>query len=163
MPDSKDYRDLYLEEKFKALQQAQHGYFREVHDRFDNIDKSNTARNNRLEKVENCIEELKEKESEHIINCPLVPKVEDIEKDLMEYRMIRKYPKIFILLVTIAVLGSMYGVMRITNRQVNSAVMSSTDTLRTEIRLMDGVSKQTRGGFVKYRDEMGFTDSVKVR
>ena len=162
MPDSEDYRK-YLEEKFAGMQAAQHGYFREVHDRFDTIDKSNAVRNKRLEKVEGSIEKLKEKESEHVINCPLVPKVEGIEKDLMEYRIIRKYPKIFILIVTIAVLGSMYGIMKITNKQVNSAVMSSTDTLRTEIRLMDGVSKQTRGGFVKYRDNMGFTDSVKVR
>ena len=36
------------------------------------------------------------------------------------------------------------------------------DKLTNEIRLMDGVSKEIRG-YVKYRDTMGFTDSVKVR
>jgi len=37
------------------------------------------------------------------------------------------------------------------------------DKLTNEIRLMDGVSKQSRGGYVKYQDSMGFTDSVKVQ
>ena len=43
MPVDESYK-LYLEEKFKGLQVAQHGYFREVHDRFDAIDKSNEIR-----------------------------------------------------------------------------------------------------------------------
>ena len=37
------------------------------------------------------------------------------------------------------------------------------EKITNEIRLMDGVSKETRGGTVKYRDINGFTDSVKVR
>ena len=161
MPYSKDYR-LYLEEKFEGLQTAQHAYFREVHDRFDVIDKSNDIRNGRLEKVEKSIDDLKEQDVKHTTNCPLVPKVEGIEKDLMEYRMIRKYPKISILIITVAVLGSIFAFMKITNKEVNAAVDMATDELTNEIRLMDGVSKETRG-YVKYRDVKGFTDSVKVR
>ena len=135
MTDSSDYR-LYLDSRFEAMQPAQHAYFHEVHDKLDNIEAQTTKTNSRVTKI---------------------------EEDLIEYRMIKKYPKIAILIITVTVLGTIYGFMKIINKQVSTAVEASTDTLRTEIRLMDGISKETRGGIVKYRDTMGFTDSVKVR
>ena len=161
MPDSEDYRK-YLEEKFAGMQSLQHGYFREVHDRFDTIDKSNAVRNKRLEKVEDSIEELKEKEAEHVVNCPLVPKVENIEIDLIEYRFVKKHPNIMITVIAIAVIGVVFGLYKTFNNFA-SKVNEVEEKITNEIRLMDGVSKETRGGTVKYRDINGFTDSVKVR
>jgi hypothetical protein len=35
------------------------------------------------------------------------------------------------------------------------------DTLKTEIRMQEGISKVTRGGFVKYNDA-GLSDSIKI-
>ena len=134
MPDSIDYR-LYLSEKFESMQTVQHAYFNEVHDKLDAIEKQTTKSNNRITKIED---------------------------DLTEYRMIKKYPKIAVLIITITVIGTIYGFMRIVNREVNTAVKASTDTLRTEIRLMDGISKTTRNGYVKYND-YGLTDSIKIR
>ena len=57
MPDSADYRK-YLEEKFAGLQKLQHAYFRELHDRFDGIEKQNEKRNGRIEKAEDGIKGL---------------------------------------------------------------------------------------------------------
>ena len=135
MPNSTDYRK-YLEEKFEGMQKLQHGYFREVHDKLDVIETQTIKTNNRVTKLED---------------------------DLTEYRMIKKYPKIAILIITITVVGTIFGFIKITDSQVNTAVEASTDTLRTEIRLNGGISRETRGGYVKYRDAVGFADSVKVR
>jgi len=134
MPDKEDYRN-YLEEKFKGLQSAQHGYFNEVHDKLDAIEKQTMKTNNRVTKIED---------------------------DLVEYRMIKKYPKIAVLIITITVLATIFGFMKIVNREVSTAVEGSTETLRTEIRHMDKVSKTTRDGYVKYND-FGLTDSIKIR
>ena len=57
MPNSTDYRK-YLEEKFEGMQKLQHAYFREVHDRFDVIEKQNDKRNGRLDKAETEIKSL---------------------------------------------------------------------------------------------------------
>ena len=134
MTDSSDYR-LYLDSRFEAMQTVQHAYFHEVHDKLDNIEAQITKTNSRVTKI---------------------------EEDMIEYRMVKKYPKIAILIITITVLGTIYGFMKIINTQVSTAVEASTDTLRTEIRLMNGISKTTRNGYVKYND-FGLTDSVKIR
>jgi len=134
MPVDESYR-LYLEEKFKGLQSAQHGYFHEVHDKLDTIEKQTTKTNNRVTKI---------------------------EEDLVEYRIIKKYPKIAVLIITIAVLGTVFGILKLTGRQVETVIDTARDDIKTEIRLMDGVSKETRG-IVKFRDEMGFSDSVNMR
>jgi len=81
---------------------------------------------------------------------------------LTEYRMIKKYPKIAVTLITIAVLGSIYGFIKITNNHTNIAIDKSTENLTKEIRLMDGVSKVQRNGYVKVNDG-GLTDSIKYR
>ena len=134
MPDSNDYR-LFLSERFEGFSKLMSAEFINVHEKLDAIEKQTTKSNNRITKIED---------------------------DLTEYRMIKKYPKIAVLIITITVIGTIYGFMRIVNREVNTAVKASTDTLRTEIRLMDGISKTTRNGYVKYND-YGLTDSIKIR
>lgn len=40
--------------------------------------------------------------------------------------------------------------------------IATKDTIRTEIRLQEGISKTTRGGYVRYNDN-GLSDSIKIR
>jgi len=134
MIDQSDYR-LYLAERFEGMQKAQRAYFKEVYDKLDAIQIQTTKSNYRITKIED---------------------------DLTEYRMIKKYPKIAIFIITITVIGTIYGFMRIVDREVSTTVGAATDTLRTEIRKMDGISKTTRDGYVKYND-CGLTDSIKIK
>ena len=134
MPDKEDYR-LYLDSKFNGMASHIHSQFINVHDKLDAIEKQTTKTNSRVTKIED---------------------------DLVEYRMIKKYPKIAIFIITISVIGAIYGFMRIVDREVSTAVGAATDTLRTEIRNMDGISKTTRNGYVKYND-FGLTDSIKIK
>ena len=140
MPDHEDYR-LYLEEKFKGLTQAQHAYFREVHDSLDVIKKETSKTNSRVNGIED--------------------EIECINKDLTEYRFVKRHPNIMITIIAVAVIGIVFGLYKTFN-SFTGKVNEVEEKITNEIRLMDGVSKETRG-YVKYRDEMGFTDSVKVQ
>ena len=72
---------------------------------------------------------------------------------------------------TLKVIGLVFTVIAVCS-SVTLGILSFINTkkipdveekITNEIRLMDGVPKETRGGYVKYRDAVGFTDSVKVR
>jgi len=89
---------------------------------------------------------------------------EKIRKDFEDKKNVRfsKAAKIIGLVFTgIAVCTSLIlGVLSFVNTKKIPIV---EDKLTNEIRLMDGVSKQSRSGYVKYRDNVGFTDSIKVQ
>ena len=145
MPANEDYRK-YLEEKFKALQTAQHAYFITAHDSLDSIKKDTLATNSRVNHLED--------------------NVKVIDKDLQEYRMIKKYPKVAIVIIAFAVIAIMFGFQKMTNRRVATVVGLSTDTLRNEIRLRDGVSGVSRSidgdAFLKFKNDFGIKDSIKL-
>ena len=116
MPDNEDYRS-YLEEKFKGLQSAQHGYFNTVHDKLDAIEKQTTKTNNRVTKLED---------------------------DLTEYRMIKKYPKIFIGIVAFSVILFIYGFAKIIQKQ--NVFQVTQDGLKTQVDMINTPIKDTRSG-----------------
>ena len=116
MPEDKSYR-LYLEEKFEGMQKVQHAYFREVHDSLDTIKELGKIRNNRLEKAEG--------------------KIECIENDLQEYRMLKRYPKIAIGIVVFCVLSAIYGFMKITAKQ--DGLKAQLDMVNTPVQTERGI------------------------
>jgi len=134
MPDNTDYRK-YLETKFEGIHTLMNAHFHDTHDRLDKI-------NGKIIQAEEDIE--------------------DINNDLTEYRMVKKYPKIAIGVITFFVIAAIIAFIKVNNKQIE-LINTTHDDLKIEIRNMDGVSKQSRGGYVKYRDVMGFTDSVKIR
>jgi len=109
MPDKEDYRQ-YLEEKFKGLQSAQHRYFNTVHDKLDAIEKQTTKSNNRITKIED---------------------------DLTEYRMIKKYPKVAIMVIAIAVIVVILAFRSVIHKQ---------DDLKTQVDMINTPIKDTRSG-----------------
>ena len=136
MTDSSDYRK-YLDVRFEAMQTAQHAYFREMHDRFDTIDKSNKVRNGRIDKLENSVSALSIKEAEHVVNCPVAPKFDKLNEELTEYRMLRKYPKIAIGIIVFCVLSAIYGFMKITHKQDN--LKAQLDLVNTPVQTERGI------------------------
>ena len=109
MPGSNDYR-LYLEEKFEGMQKVQHAYFKEVHDKLDAIQVQTTKSNCRITKIED---------------------------DLAEYRMIKKYPKIALTIIAIAVIAVILSFRSIINKQ--NGLKAQVDIINTPI-------KDTRSG-----------------
>jgi hypothetical protein len=85
---TKDEKSL-IEEKFKGLTTLMNAQFTNVHERLDKIETQTTKTNGR-------VTELEKKELVHIIECPQTPKIEQINKDLNDYRFIIKHPKLIV-------------------------------------------------------------------
>ena len=67
-------------------------------EKLDRIEKQVTLTNSR-------VNHLEDKELTHVIDCPITNEVTKIKEDLAEYRIAKKYPKIFITGVVV------YGVL----------------------------------------------------
>ena len=156
MIDNEDYR-LYLEEKFEGLISNMHAQFEKVQDTLDIILKQAQKTNDRVTKLEERAEKTEKNAIKHLMDCPQIPKIDKINNDLEEYRMLKKYPKIAVIILVIVTFGAIYGFIRTTN-----TITRTEEKLTTEIRTTEGVSKVTREGYVKYNDE-GFSDSIKIK
>lgn len=100
---TQDERAL-MEEKFKgviALIQAngdvQNIKFEKIFDKLDSIETQTTKTNGRVTKLEDKVFELEKRDLTHINNCPQTVKIEKINEELLEYKMIKKYPKFFMI------------------------------------------------------------------
>ena len=111
MTDSPDYR-LYLEEKFSGLNTHINAQFENVHERLDGITEQTTKTNNRVNHLEDDVSGLKEKLILHPIECSKAKDIDTLKEDLIEYKFIKKYPKITALIIAFFVIGiliSAYG------------------------------------------------------
>lgn len=94
-------RELF-EEKFKGLERLMTTKFDNLEEKLERIETQTTKTNGR-------VGELERKELTHTLNCPQAPKIQKINDDLAEYRMIMKYPKLFVagfVVVVILTLGT---------------------------------------------------------
>jgi len=135
MPDNEDYR-LFLNERFEGLAKVMRAQFINIHDKLDAIEEQTTKTNNRVSKLE-------EKEATHIINCPIAPKVEQLNEDLAEYRMIKKYPKIFIGIIAFSVIMFIYGFAKIIQKQ--NVFQVTQDELKTQVDMINIPVKNRSG------------------
>jgi len=93
---TKEEKELF-NEKFAGLHSLINARFENVEDRLERIENQTTKTNGRVTSLE-------EKELTHIITCPNVPKIEKLNEELAEYKMIKKYPKLGIAVIAGAVL-----------------------------------------------------------
>jgi hypothetical protein len=100
MTDQQDYR-LYLESEFKAINTLMNAQFIAVHDTLDSIEVQTTKTNNRVTHLEEKIEGVEESLLTHSVKCPHGQKIDQIKEDLEEYRVIKKYPKIAIVIIAV--------------------------------------------------------------
>jgi hypothetical protein len=156
MTQNEDYR-RYLEEKFEGLTKHIHAQFSNVQDVLERIEKQTTKTNSRVDKLETKITDIEKGNLKHLTDCPQVPKIEKINSDLEEYRMLKKYPKFAVIVIAIVVIGAVYGFYKMTN-----TVNITKEELTNEIRLMEGVSKVNRDGYVKFNNN-GLKDSIKLK
>jgi len=91
-------------------------------------------------------------------------RVTDLEKDLLEYKFVKKYPKLIILVITVLVIGTVIGAVKsfqIPSR-IDIKMNTVEETLKDEIKKIEGISKVTRSGYVKYNNN-GLRDSIKIK
>ena len=88
-----------------------------VNEKITNILAQVIKTNSRVTHNEKDIVDLKIEDKNHIIHCPVAPKLEALEDELLEYKMFKKYPKIFVIacgiftLISIAVLLAEIGII----------------------------------------------------
>ena len=149
MTDSNDYR-LYLESKFEGLTKHLNAEFINIHNTLDKIEEQTTKTNGR-------VSELETEMIKHPLECAKAR-----EEDLMEYRMIKKYPKIFVFLFVVLIGITLYKIFD-RDKKIYDAMSTMKWELKMKIDQIDGVSKTTRGGYVPYIDKKGYLDSIKVQ
>ena len=158
MPDNSDYR-LVLESEFKR-----------VHETLSAIKEQTTKTNSRVSRLEDAVIDLKLADSKHVLNCPVVPDVanmkksiqetkENMDKELLEYRFFKKYPKVIVFIIAVIAGVVMYR----TFIKEPSLQETLQEKLTTEIRAKEGISKETRSGTINYVDINGRRDSINLR
>jgi hypothetical protein len=128
MTDSPDYR-LYLESKFNS-----------VHEKLDVIKEQTLITNNRVNHLEEQKEEYLRtrvsKEDLEVIDA----KLECVDKELLEYRFFKKYPKVIIILLAFLLLGLVGSAY---------ASLQSFSKLKTEVDMINTPVK-TRSGTIEF-------------
>ena len=121
MNTDRDYR-LFLDSQFMR-----------VHEKLDYIKEQTTKTNSRVADVEGRVSDVEDEVVKHPTNCPQVAKIETINKDLEVYRVIKKYPKLVLLLITIFVIGMIVSAIgtfeTLTNRSYNKELKKSVDNI----------------------------------
>lgn len=84
MGDMKEQNQAYFEEKFKR-----------VFDKLEHIHTEVKRTNGRVTKLEDQVKQIELHDREDL--CPNTEKVQKIEEELMEYRFVRKYPRVFLI------------------------------------------------------------------
>lgn len=109
MPEkNEDYRK-YIEEKFRGFTKLMDANFNNVLDKLDSIEEQTKKTNGRVTKLEQEVEQIKLDDINHIIKCPLNNEVKQIKDDLLEYKFMKKYPKLS--LIGLAFIGVIMIVM----------------------------------------------------
>jgi len=110
MTQNEDYR-LYLDERFKGMGSLINAHFHDLSSEITVIKEQTLKTNSRVNHIEDDIKELEKADIKHVVDCPVLPKVQKIEDDLMEYKLFKKYPKAGITVLVIAVILVLINVL----------------------------------------------------
>ena len=69
-------------------------HFKTLTEILKRIESQTTKTNGRVTVLEERVHEMDLQDWEHLLNCPQAPRVDQINKDLEEYRVAKKYPKL---------------------------------------------------------------------
>lgn len=95
----------------------------------DNIDKHLGALNGKVLQHSKELEQLRLDGVNHIVNCPVNPKVNQLAEDLLEYKMFKKYPKLGVLVLIIALGLVTLNVFDIFDKSAISKNLNKTESV----------------------------------
>jgi hypothetical protein len=83
-----------------------------------NIEIQTLKTNGRVNEHVKEIGDLKLANLKHIIDCPAMPKIEEIKNDLLEYKWFKQHPKIGLGIITVCVAIILFNAWGIWNKKV---------------------------------------------
>jgi hypothetical protein len=133
MTEQSDYR-LFLQSEFKHIRSE-----------LSFIKEQTTKTNSRVSHLENDIVSLKLSDANHVINCPVNPKVDQIKDDLEEYRVMKKYPRLAIILITVFVVITVFSYFEIrsSQREMQSEIKLNNEIMTTRGNHYDPFASDT--------------------
>lgn len=162
MTNNSDYR-LYLDQRFNDVDKT-----------LARIEEQTTKTNSRVTHLEEKIGVLEKQDVEHIINCPVLPRVEKIEDDMSEYKGEKrakttmkewsmrsrgeKRAEFMKVLQTIGIIIAAIGLLITAYNSFNN--LKHVQGLKTEVDLIN-TPVRTRGGSIMMIPSGVMIDSVK--
>lgn len=152
MTNSTDYR-LYLEGRLAGIEKL-------ISDRHDALHDTLVAIKDQTTRTNGRVSELEINFATHPVTCISSQEIKEIKQDLEEYRVIKKYPKVAILVIVFFALTTIISIYQAV--KASQQLVHAEMNIRRSIDYIEGVSKVTRGGYVKYNDA-GLSDSIKLK
>jgi len=104
------------------------GQYRVIQAQLSSIEIQTTKTNGRVTELESQVIQVEKDLLTHPINCNLTNEVREIKKDLEEYRMLKKYPKVGIGIIVVAALLAWYGFRQLNDKFDRQGVPVVTDS-----------------------------------
>ena len=89
------------------------GQYRVIQSQLSSIEIQTTRTNGRVTELESKVDKVEKDLLTHPINCNQASEIIEIKKDLEEYRFFKKYPKVFILIILVALISGFYGIRKL--------------------------------------------------
>ena len=100
----------------------------------DNIEKHLGALNGKVLQHSKELEQLRVDGVNHIVNCPVNPKVNQLAEELLEYKMFKKYPKLGVAVLSIALMLVFINIFDIFHK---SEVIPDKNTITEQKQLIN--------------------------
>lgn len=92
------------------------GQYRVIRSQLSAIEIQTTKTNGRVTDLESKVVNVEKDLLTHPVNCNQVNEIKEIRKDLEEYRMLKKYPKVGIGILVVAAILAWYGFRQLNNK-----------------------------------------------
>ena len=130
------FNQKYLEEKFRGLHIQFDAEFSLINERLNNILNQTIKTNSRVTHVEEDIVALKIQDRDHIIYCPIAPKLEEYkkeqEKKLEDITFFSRHPKLGIAILTIFMIIFLGSSLAFLNSFKKNVKEIRTEQIKTE-------------------------------
>jgi len=145
----------YFEERIKGITTLINAQFLNLQDCLKDIKKDSDSFRKDIDSLKESLFEVKIDEKTHTLNCPvlskieekIIPEIDKINKDLEEYRMIKRYPKLTIFLLIIISFISVFNIIEFQSKS-NSYMRKNND--------LEIIGR-------KYNELINSIDSLKIR